>query len=52
MQSSMAYPALDVACEVSHMEPGFAIPVLMGVVLPCPGLLVSVVLIKFHRSEL
>lgn len=45
-----ADPALGMACTVSHMEPCFAIPVLLGVILPCPGLLVSVVLTKFHRS--
>lgn len=50
MQSSWLCPALDVACQVSHREPGFAIPVLVGVILPCPGLVVSVVLITFHRS--
>lgn len=52
MQSCVADPALDVACTVSPMEPGFGIPVLVGVILSCSGLLVSAVLLKFHRSEL
>lgn len=39
-------------CGLYSVIHSFAIPLLVGVILPSPGLLVSVVLIKFHRSEL
>lgn len=52
MQSYMADPGLYVVCTVSHMEPGLALPVMVGVILPCPSLLMSVVLIKFRSCNL